>query len=528
MKRAPLRFGPALVASLLALFSLSATAETLGNFLAPGPHVVGFRTITARDASRPTLVVPSEPSDPTAGRLVPLHVWYPAAVSEGPVLTLADYADALAYSADLDALDASSRSAARSRFIASIAELGGDRAIAEHEQSRLLAAGGRAQRNAAPASGPFPVLLFPEYYAPASNSVLAEHLASHGYVVVSVPMLAWRSVNWTGGTPPNFESYVSDLQFALGVLRDLPFADRSRIAAIGVGISANAVAALQMRNPLVRLHVSLDGGLISPTEDATLKRTPYFDATALRSPMLFLWSPHPNLVPALMDQYKYADRLALHLPGMSEYRYLNYGPLEVLAPGLLGQPPGDTVAGYTWAARYVRAFLDAHLLGDAAARGFLAAEPEKNGVPAASVRRRALPALPAPPSIEEVQSMILARGVGEFIALHRRLRERDPEPYGMAALLQLSVWASAPGRDPDASIRKALGELRVEIFPASSRAHYALAVATAARSEHALARRHFDAALSLLDADKDPSSDDAMRHLLRQRIEDALKRLPPL
>jgi hypothetical protein len=281
-----------------------------------------------------------------------------------------------------------------------------------------------------------------------------------------------------------------------------------------------------MRNPLVRLHLSLDGGLISPTEDATLRRSPYFDATAIRSPMLFLWSPHPNLVPALMEQYKYADRLDLHLPGMSEYRYLNYGPLEVLAPGLLGRPPGDTATGYTWAARYVRAFLDAHLRNDATARDFLAAAPEKNGAPAGLVRHRTLPALPAPPSLEEVQSLILTRGVGEFVALYHRLKERDPEPYGMAALLQLSVWASAPGRDPDASIRKTLGELRVEFFPQSSRAHYALAVAAATRSEHDLARRHFNTALTLLDSDQDPSIDDSLRRLLRQRIEDAIKRLP--
>jgi hypothetical protein len=506
---------------------LLAAAAPFGELPDAGPHPVGFRTLAARDFSRPPLAAPGEPAEPTAGRLVPLHVWYPAAeAANEPALTLADYADALAYTADPASLDDARRTAARARFIGSIPELGGDRALAEREQARLLALAGRARHHAPPAPGTFPVVLFPEYYAPASNSVLAEYLASHGFVVVSPPMLSWKEVTWGGGNPPNFESYVADLQFALGALREFAPADRTRIAAMGVGISANAVAALQMRNPLVRLHVSLDGGLISPTEDATLKRTPYFDVTAMQAPMLFLWSPHPSLIPALMDQYRYAERLVLHLPGMSEYRYLNYGPLDGLIPGLLGPSPGDVAAGYAWAARYVRQFLSAHLRGDPAAHEFLAGTPEAAGAPAGLVQREVRPALPAPPSLTAVRQLITERGVAAFAELYRALKQHDPEPFTMAQLLELQVWAGTPGRDPDASMRKGIALVRLEAFPTSARVHYALAHAAAARHEHALARRHFEETLRLLPDDRDPSLDESFKTLIRQRTEDGLKRLP--
>lgn len=516
--------------ALLVAAAVVASAASLADNLDYGPHAVGFRPQLARDFTRPPIALAGQPFDATAGRVVPLHVWYPAnasaAATASPPLTVADYADALAFNGDARPLDDARRTAARARFIGSISELGGDRAIAEREAPRLLALTGRAQRDAAPAAGPFPVVLFPEYYAPASNSVMAEYLASHGFVVVALPMMSWRDIAWTGGNPPNFESYVADLQFALGALREFPFADRARIASMGVGISANAVAALQMRNPLVRLHVSLDGGLISPTEDTTLKRTPYFDATALRTPMLFIWSPHPNLVPALIDQYKYSDRLVLHLPGMTEYRYLNYGPLDVLTPGLLGKPPGDIASGYAWAARYVREFLSAHLRDDARAKDFLATAPEAAGVPAGLVQRELRAALPAPPSSAEVRQLITEKGVAAFAALYRTLKLQDPEPFSMAALLELQIWASGPGRDPDGSLRKGIALVRLEAFPNSSRVHYALANAGVVRNEHALARHHFNETLRLLAADTDPSLDEAFKKLIRQRTEDALKRLP--
>lgn len=520
---------PGLFVLALGAFAASLPADSMLPVpLDAGPHQVGFRTLLLRDFGRGPIPAPGLATAPTDGRLVTLHVWYPAAAKgDGIPLTLRDYADRLGQNVNATPLDDARRSQARERFIASVGDLGGDRAVAEREAERLLSAGGLATRNAAPLAGKFPVVLFPEYFGPASNSMMAEYLASHGYTVVTVPMLAWRDEVWPGGTPPNFESYIGDLQFALGALVDLPFADRSRIAAMGVGISANAVAALQMRVPLIRAHVSLDGGLISPTEDATLKRTPFFDATAVRTPMLFIWSPHPSLRPELADQYKYADRLWLHLPGMTEFRYLNYGPLDVLVPGLMGASPGDVASGYTWAARYVRAFLDAHLRDNAAAREFLSAAPEANGVPAGLIQRRHDAALPAPPSLAEVRQLITERGAGAFTALYRELVAHDPEPFTMAALLELQIWAGSAGRDPDGALRKEVALVRLDAFPRSSRAHYALGMVAVTRNEPDLARTHLAETLRLLDGDPDPSLNDSFRTLIRQRAETALQNLPP-
>ena len=212
---------------------------------------------------------------------------------------------------------------------------------------------------------------------------------------------------------------------------------------------------------------------------------------------------------------------------MTEYRYLNYGPLDVLAPGLLGQAPGDIALNVTWAARYVREFLNAHLNADANARAFLAATPQQAGAPADLIQHEVRAALPAPPSPTEVRQLITGKGVAAFAELFATLRQKDPQPFSMAALLDLQIWAGGPGRDPDGSIRKGIALLRLEAFPNSSRVHFALANVAATRNEHELARKHFRETLRLLPADPDPSLDDSFKTLIRQRVEDALNRLPP-
>lgn len=492
-----------------------------------GPYVVGYRTLLLRDRSRPAVPLPGVADSPATGRLVTVHLWYPAQPgAQSAPMTIGNYVDLLAHNVDARPLDDARRQTARTRFFDSAVGLGGDRAAVTAAFPHLLALGTAAEENAAAAPGKFPLVLFPEFQAAAGNCALAEYLASHGYVVATTGMRGLREETWTVSLA-NFETLVTDVQFMLGAMADIPAADLSQVATIGVGISANAGLALQMRDSRVTVHISLDGGVISPTEDRLLRRTPYFDATAVRGPMLFIWAPHPSLVLALADAYKYASRRVLAFPGMSEFRFLNYGLFEKFAPEFIGKPPGDTATGYAWAARYVRAFLDAHLRADSAAQALLAAAPETNGVPPGVLTNMFHDALPAPPSVAECRALIQHEGVGAFAAMFRKLQATEPQPFTVENLLDLYNWAQFVRGDPDWSIRQGIAQIRLEAFSESARAHFAFAVVAEARKNHAAAIEHFREALKLLPNDRDPVLDDRLRQRITTASNDALQRLAP-
>ena len=490
-----------------------------------GPCTVGYRILLLRDRSRPAVPVTGVENPPATGRLVPVHLWYPAqdGAASAP-LRFGDYIDRLAYNVDARPLDDARRQAARARFLASAVGLGGDRAKISAVYPTLLALETTAHPDAPAAAGKFPLIIFPEFQPAAGNSSLAEYLASHGYIVATTGMRSQREETWTVSLA-NLETLVTDLQFMLGSMADTPAVDLARVATIGVGISANAGLALQMRDPRVQAHVSLDGGVISPSEDRLLRRTPYFDAAAVRGPMLFIWAPHPSLIVALADAYKYASRRVLAFPGMSEFRFLNYGLLEKFAPELIGRPPGDTATGYKWAARYVRAFLDAHLRADAAARAFLEAPPEANGVPAGTLAAEFHAALPPPPSLAECRALILRDGVAAFATLYRELKRQDPQPFTAENFIDLYNWAQFVASDPDWAIRQGIAELRLDAFPASARAHFTYAGVAAARQDTAGAIEHYRQAVALLAADRDPLLDDGLRQRITTLATEALQRL---
>jgi predicted dienelactone hydrolase len=115
--------------------------------LAPGAHGVGFQT---------------------AGPAGSVSVWYPAG-DGGAAMTLRDYYDEPAASSYAGFL-------AGAGFRASDVDAMFDAAMA-------------ARRNAPRLDGPFPVILIAQgnAQAAADQAVLAEYLASHGYVVATTP-----------------------------------------------------------------------------------------------------------------------------------------------------------------------------------------------------------------------------------------------------------------------------------------------------------------------------------------------------
>jgi hypothetical protein len=500
----------------LAQSGSKAPSATLWGNLKSGPHRTGYKTIFTHDLSRAVILDAANPEQNPSGhpgRQMQINVWYPAkAGAKARPMRYAEYVQLLSQTLNFGTPD---KQKGEAIFVKNASGLGGGAKILEARLPALMQMEVAAIKDAPPAAGRFPLVVFPEYRAPATNSILCEYLASHGFVVASTSMKGTFDVDYDTGLT-GMETQIHDLQFIIGLLRRWPNVDGERLGLMGVGVAANACLGVQMRNPLVNAVVSLDGGIISPSEDGTLKRTPYFDPTAVRTPILAIYAPHPSLIPDLLNQYKYSDRYVVHFPKMSEFHFLNYGMLETFVPGVIGRAPGDTKTGFEWASRYVLHFLKAQLEGVPASREFLERSPAGNQVPDGILIASKKTALKAPPTLAELKAMIGRQGVQGVVSLFRQLRQDDPQPFTHEQFLALTNWLTFVSDDPGNKMRKELALLRVESYPQSSRAHFSLAGQAMQANDRELARKHFKQALQWLESDADPALDAALRKRIEQ------------
>jgi hypothetical protein len=179
---------PALVTMLVAFMPVAGQAQDapLWGGLKPGRHGVGFREMTA-------------------GSGTPVVMWYPTSCGAGPTLRFGAY--------------------------------GGAHGSAS--PTRIGALPTRARLDASVARGRYPVVLYASDGDRADNTVLAEYLASHGYVVVAA----------LGGP--------AALDAALEVVASFSSADRGAIAALGYGRGAQIALDHAARTPAVRAVVAL-------------------------------------------------------------------------------------------------------------------------------------------------------------------------------------------------------------------------------------------------------------------------------
>jgi hypothetical protein len=219
--------------------------------LSAGSYAVGFKTLYQFDRTRTwrTTRGNDKPFAPDlSGRPIRISVWYPAVLnSRSRQLHFSDYVRPKGPPefAELNRiLELREKGSSSSR-------------VPDGRWPDLLAGSVNVFAEATPASGRFPLLL----YAGGLNStsttavfVLAEFLASHGYVVASVPLLGPANENTEQGRmPSDRERAVQDLEFAWSVraqanvdetqvgVRKESWRDRGVIAMRNANVSAVAV-----------------------------------------------------------------------------------------------------------------------------------------------------------------------------------------------------------------------------------------------------------------------------------------------
>lgn len=499
-----------------------------GGFAPRGPYGVGFRVINHRDHTRALAPARDFEGRPATGRRsVPMQVsvWYPAAPGTGSPETEAYYRalDEVRLTLSEPTTDDVAGAGAAIQTEARM-HLGLDlpRAVADS----IARATGWARRDARPAEGRFPLIVgIP--VAPAAAAGLAEHLASHGYVVMTTPDLP-RTVTLEATEPQiAMEFQTRSLEVLTGLAWDLPFVDADRLGLLGWNFGGLAALLHQMRNMSASAVASLDGWEALRPE--ILPASPSYAPERVRVPYLLVTSDDANL-PALtedapiLEELRYSERYAYELRDMMHPQILGN---HTIYP----QITAERRLGYDFLQRTLLGFFDAHLKGDSTAAASLRRPTTGRGYPGWLAKTEvARPALAPIPAAEEVEAIAMSGDIARLAAIHRRAVEENPAAE-LFSRSTLNLFAVRFGQRGHRETALALYRLAVEAFPGSALAHNDLGNAYRDTGQDDLALEHWRLALERIDGDPDITTEEARaqsRRVIEEKIGARLnERLPP-
>jgi dienelactone hydrolase len=378
----------------LLLLAASATAGAADTFTfsnAPGPYPVGVQVKAQYDYSRVYLpafdLVTGQPETRERARPIQAITWYPAR-AKGKPLTWRDYV------ATVPTEDAPYLSAAEVQRAVEADVAGSMAGLAPAIAHQVLAQPMWASKDAAAASGKFPVVIYaPGHSGPATENVdLCEYLASHGYIVIASRSMGPRSKAMTDDLE-GLETQAADIAFLIGQAHGMPQADTSRIAVVGFswGGMSNVLAAA--RDDRIRALVSLDGSVRSYAQfvDGGKDAARYVSPARLAVPMLFVGRGRESVEAlvkdkakmdySLLNQMTYADMTIVTMRPLVHLDFMS-SALRVFNDKHFDEYSRDEVSmAHSWTARYVERFLDAYLKNDARAMAFLDNRPSANKAP---------------------------------------------------------------------------------------------------------------------------------------------------
>ena len=360
--------------------------------LRPGPHAVGYRLEYVRDPSRTAALPPHDSlrmrqprREAEAERVLPLRIWYPAVrAADGVALRYGDYVSITPDSGDAPAIADSlrARTLGLVRFAARwyAAPTGAGRApVAPRDTAglaeRLLDFTAFAYRNAKPASGSFPVVIFAggAFHSEDENVVLWEYLASHGYVVAAFPSVGVGQTS----LPAGLEVQARDVESVIGHLKSAPFADRTRLAATGFSFGGAAALVAAARNTWIDALVGLDASFIATRFVPVVRAAPLFSPARVRVPVLEFHRADTTVTYTLLDSLASSVQHSVEFVGLDHIDFGSYASAYRAALRAHPSTPSASrdsalavkAAAYSAMAILTREFLDTHLKDVPGAQG---------------------------------------------------------------------------------------------------------------------------------------------------------------
>ncbi len=507
--------GRHLALGLLLFLAPFAEAQSLLDWkgLKAGPRAVGFRVVATADATR-TWQTPTDfrgrPRPAFGNRPVQVSIWYPAEAASGAArMTYGDYVDLLASETGPAKPGDGTRKEAREQFqrmsgLPVTAE--GRAAFASLYEERVLAI-----RDARPAPGRFPVLISApgQGYPAFDNSVMAELLASHGFVVVASPSMGPDGRDMPD-SPRAIDAESRDLEFLAGFVQTLPQADPDRIAAIGFSLGGAPAALFALRNARVKALVSLDGVLRDDRYLKTLSAFPGFQPERLRAALLWIACSPANSLPgfgegSFPESARYADFTKAVFGGLVHHDFSSMSSLQRRRAQGDAKDWSSATAGYETACRLILAFLESRLKG---------AERRLDGEPESVVKVTVRRARPVPASPIDFREVAVTEGFAAASALLQTVRKEAPEtlPSFEEPLVLLGYETLAAG---DTGLAIEVFRLAVETFPDSIDGSWGLGKACLAQGSLEEAARSYAAARSKVEKSPDLSTEQKAGILTR-------------
>jgi dienelactone hydrolase/predicted negative regulator of RcsB-dependent stress response len=477
----------------------------------PGPFQVGLKVVEQYDYSRVYRHSTDALGKPYSGeRARPLQtlVWYPAQTSAGKPMSVADYGDLMATETTFGKPKMPVQA---KRWITGM--------------KPALATPLWAVRDAPPASGSFPVVIYAPSFSAMSweNADLCEYLSSHGYVVLASPDMGATSRAMTSDLA-GINAQAGDISFLIGYAQTLPNTDMSAVAVAGFswgGISNLFAAA---RDNRIHALVALDGsmryfpGLVKQAGDVHPEQMTipllYFaqGEITLEEQARYFTDTAKNEGPSVLNSWTHGDLITAHMLGLVHVEHSSmYQRNEDVWKGFHDDRKGDYeredgIIGYAWIARYTLQFLDAYLKHEAAATAYLKKTPAENGAPKHFMTVNYRPAKGVPASFEAFRSELGRRGFSHAADVYAAMRkEKSDFKLNETAVNSWGYELTADNHLPEAID---LFKLNVQIYPDSGDAFDSLGEAYMESGQKQLAIESYKKSL-----EKAPMNENAKEKL---------------
>jgi len=445
-----------------------------------GSYSVGLRVVELYDHSRSfrgQLDVLGHPSARERARPLQTLIWYPAQATAARPMTVRDYAGLWANEISFD----HPRIPIKAKEWISGLEATLDTSL-------------WATRDAAEASGAFPVLIYAPSFSSMSweNADLCEYLASHGYVVLATASIGAATRSMTLDLA-GLNAQADDISFLIGYARTLANADLSNVAVAGFswGGLANLFAA--SRDNRIHALIALDGSLrFWPG----MVRQGNIRPSQMTIPLLSFAKREWNLEeqarfltaeqldgPNVLNAWTHGDLIAVYMLKMTHRQFSSmaqrneefwsdsndpdFADRQIAAYGR-----EDAHIGYGWVARYTLEFLNAYLKQSAASMKFLSTPPKDNGVPKCCMDLTYRAAAGVPASCEGFRAEIGREGFDRCTDVHAAMARHDAG-FKLSEVY-IDDWAEELLDEQRCSEALALLRLNANIHPNSSHAHASL------------------------------------------------------
>ncbi len=404
--------------------------------LKQGPYSVGYRVQHHYDYLRTFKDKINYLGNYTQGEIarpIQISIWYPASVKKNHEhLSLKEYFLSFATELDFSPPDDKRKAAAIKTFQDyMISHIG--QSYSEDLWNTVLKKKMIAFIDAEPIDGNFPFII----YAPGNpgmsfeNYRMFEYLASHGFVIASIPSFGDHSKTMQNDLI-GIEAQTRDMEFVMAVMRNFPNVDKTKTAVMGFSWGGLTNVPFAMRNRKVDALVTLDGAVTMEKWVKILRKSPFYNFRKFQAPVMVIigapadwYTVDLGFYQSLKYNAAYFIR-ALKLPH-SQFRSMANQLNVYLRKDLAQDYIKQIDLSYVIICRYVLHFLDAYLKNSNEGFEYLKNTLEENGIPKGLFTIERKKPLNRPPMDEEFFGIIRDEGVIRATEIFHNARKIDPD-----------------------------------------------------------------------------------------------------